>query len=185
MYWRGIKQFYVPQHVLVQQVEWVIPAFLPSCSASPHCGNNNKPFNGRLSGTTRVGWYQKKHSPAHTHPGQRLSPFSICNGPRHPLYSAYVHDSPLEQPFSRSSFGLPLGLEPSTSSPHCGWHSIPIPRKAEFSWWLVVYQDYKHVWRWSFILVLTGSDSVYMPNIITTLICVVMCGWQEGHPACK
>ena len=43
-----------------------------------------------------------------------LSLFSICNGPWHPLYSAYVLDSPLEQPLSRSS-GLPLGLEPSTS----------------------------------------------------------------------
>jgi len=32
-----------------------------------------QPFNGRLSGTTRVGWYQKEHSPAHTHPGQRTS----------------------------------------------------------------------------------------------------------------
>ena len=32
-----------------------------------------QPFNGRLSGTTRVGRYQKKHSPAHTHPGQRIS----------------------------------------------------------------------------------------------------------------
>ena len=32
-----------------------------------------QPFNGRLSGTTRVGRYQKKHSPAHTNPGQRTS----------------------------------------------------------------------------------------------------------------
>jgi len=32
-----------------------------------------QPFNGRLSGTTRVGRYQKKHSPAHTHPGQHTS----------------------------------------------------------------------------------------------------------------
>ena len=32
-----------------------------------------QPFNGRLSRTTRVGRYQKKHSPAHTHPGQRTS----------------------------------------------------------------------------------------------------------------
>jgi len=32
-----------------------------------------QPFNGRLSGTTRVGRYQKKHSPAHTYPGQRIS----------------------------------------------------------------------------------------------------------------
>jgi len=30
-------------------------------------------FNGRLFGTTRVDRYQKKHSPAHTHPGQRTS----------------------------------------------------------------------------------------------------------------
>ena len=30
-------------------------------------------FNGRLSVTTQVGRYQKKHSPTHTHPGQRTS----------------------------------------------------------------------------------------------------------------
>ena len=48
-----------------------------------------QPFNGRLSGTTRVGRYQKKLHPltpilVNVLP---LSPFSICNGPRHPLYS--------------------------------------------------------------------------------------------------
>jgi len=61
-----------------------------------NCVSNNN--NNRLSGTTRVGRYQKKHSPAYTHPGNvlPLSPFSICNGPWHPLYSAYVLDSPLE-----------------------------------------------------------------------------------------
>ena len=32
-----------------------------------------------------------------------LSPFSICNGPWHPLYSTYVIDSPHVQPLSRSS----------------------------------------------------------------------------------
>jgi len=36
-------------------------------------GQQQQPFNGRLSGTTRVGRYQKKHLPAHTHPGQRTS----------------------------------------------------------------------------------------------------------------
>ena len=35
--------------------------------------NQQQPFNGRLSGTTRVGRYQKKRSPSHTHPGQRTS----------------------------------------------------------------------------------------------------------------
>ena len=64
-----------------------------------------QPFNGRLSGTTRVGRYTRRNS----HPLTPilvnvlpLSPFSICNGPRHPLYSAYVLDSPLKQPLSRS-----------------------------------------------------------------------------------
>ena len=32
-----------------------------------------RPFNGLWSGTTRVGRYQKKHSPTHTHPDQRAS----------------------------------------------------------------------------------------------------------------
>ena len=32
-----------------------------------------QPFNGRWSGTTRVGRYQKKHSPTHIHPGHRTS----------------------------------------------------------------------------------------------------------------
>jgi len=34
---------------------------------------NTQPFNGLLSGTTRVGRYQKKHSPTHTHPDHRTS----------------------------------------------------------------------------------------------------------------
>ena len=77
-----------------------------------------QPFNGRLSGTTRVGRYQKKHSPAHTHPGQRTSFITfICNGPRHPLYSAYVLDSPLEQPLSRSSLVFLLVLNPQLHTP--------------------------------------------------------------------
>ena len=34
---------------------------------------HTQPFNGFLSGTTRVGRYQKKHSPTHTHPDHRTS----------------------------------------------------------------------------------------------------------------
>ena len=41
-----------------------------------------------------------------------LSPFSICNGPWHPLYSTYVLDSPHVQPLSRSSLVFPLVLNP-------------------------------------------------------------------------
>ena len=32
-----------------------------------------RPFNGLWSGTTRVGRYQKEHSPTHTHPDHRAS----------------------------------------------------------------------------------------------------------------
>ena len=46
-----------------------------------------------------------------------LSPFSIYNGPRHPLYSAYVLDSPLEQPLSRSSLVFPVVLNPQLHTP--------------------------------------------------------------------
>ena len=46
-----------------------------------------------------------------------LSPFSISNGPRHPLYLPYVLDSPLEQPLSRSSLVFPLVLYPRLHTP--------------------------------------------------------------------
>ena len=38
-----------------------------------HTHTHTQPFNGLLSGTTRVGRYQKKHSPTHTHPDHRTS----------------------------------------------------------------------------------------------------------------
>ena len=36
-----------------------------------HTHTHTQQFNGLLSGTTRVGRYQKKHSPTHTHPDHR------------------------------------------------------------------------------------------------------------------
>ena len=35
--------------------------------------HQQRPFNGLRSGTTRVGRYQRKHSPTHTHPDHRAS----------------------------------------------------------------------------------------------------------------
>ena len=61
-----------------------------------------QPFSGRLYGTTRVGRYQKKHSPAHTHPGQRTS------------FITFLH---LQQPLSRSSLVFPLVLNPQLHTP--------------------------------------------------------------------
>ena len=75
------------------------------------------PFNGRLSATTRVGRYQKKHSPAHTHPGQRTSFITLLHLQRSmasSLFSLHVWQSSRTTSF-QVLFGLPLGLEPSTS----------------------------------------------------------------------
>jgi len=38
-----------------------------------HTHTHTQPFNGLLSGTTRVGRYLKKHSPTHAHPDHRTS----------------------------------------------------------------------------------------------------------------
>ena len=43
------------------------------CPLHCHYNTHTQPFNGLLSGTTRVGRYQKKHSPTHTHPDDRTS----------------------------------------------------------------------------------------------------------------
>ena len=54
----------------------------------------------------------------YSHPSwSTLSHFSICNGPWHPLYSAYVLDSPLGQPLSRSSLVFLLVLNPQLHTP--------------------------------------------------------------------
>ena len=82
-----------------------------------HTHTHTQPFNGLLSGTTRVGQYQKKHSPAHTHPDHRTSFIIFLHLQRSmasSLFSLQAWQS------SRTTslqvlFGLPLGLGPSTS----------------------------------------------------------------------
>ena len=44
-----------------------------STRSTTHTHTHTQPFNGLWSGTTRVGRYQKKHSPTHTHPDHRTS----------------------------------------------------------------------------------------------------------------
>ena len=76
-----------------------------------------QPFNGRLSRTTRLGRYQKKHSPAHTHPGQCTSFITFLHLQRSTassLFSLCAWQSTQTTSF-QVLFGLPLGLEPSTS----------------------------------------------------------------------
>jgi len=69
---------------------------IPKLPLGYRLNTHPQPFNGPLSVTTRVGRYQKKHSPIHSHPGRLISSlFNLCA-------------------WQSRSFGLPLGLEPST-----------------------------------------------------------------------
>ena len=75
------------------------------------------PFNGRLSGTTRVGRYQKKHSPTHTHPDHRASFITFLHLQRSTassLFSLCAWQSSQTTSF-QVLFALPLGHGPSTS----------------------------------------------------------------------
>ena len=77
--------------------------------------NDQRPFNGPLSGTTRVSRYQKKHSPTH-HPDHHPIFISFFHLPRSiaSLFKLRAWQS-LYTTFFHILFGLPLGLEPSTS----------------------------------------------------------------------
>ena len=80
---------------------------------------HTQPFNGLLSETTRVGRYQKKYSPTHTHPDHRTSFITFLHlqwSMASSLFSLRAWQS------SRTTsvqvlFGLPLGFGPSTSTP--------------------------------------------------------------------
>ena len=87
-----------------------------------------QPFNGRLSGTTRVGRYQKKHSPAHTHPGQRTSFITFLHLQRSTASSLFSL-----QPLSRSSLVFLLALDPQlhTDLP-CQLHGLRWSSRATF-----------------------------------------------------
>jgi len=45
----------------------------PHTHTHTHRHTTAQPFNGRWSRTTRIGRYQKKHSPTHTHPDHQTS----------------------------------------------------------------------------------------------------------------
>ena len=78
-----------------------------------HIQQQRQPFNGHLSGTTWVGRYQKKHSPAHTHPGQHSSFITFLHLQRSTASSLFSLRA--WQSSRTTSFQVLLGLEPSTS----------------------------------------------------------------------
>ena len=82
------------------------------------CNNNiNNHLTAVCPGQPGVGRYQKKHSLAHTHPGQRTSFITFLHLQRSTassLFSLRAWQSSRTTSF-QVLFGLPLGLEPSTS----------------------------------------------------------------------
>jgi len=75
---------------------------------------HTQPFNGLWSGTTRVGLYQKKHSPTHTHPGHRTSfiifHWQLSHSVRyceknHIHTHTHTHTHPFNGPFSGTTRG--------------------------------------------------------------------------------
>jgi len=86
-----------------------------------HTRTQTQLFNGPWSVTTRVGRYQKKHSPTHTHPDHRTSFIIFLHLQRSMaqyLCSFYVLDNPLVQPLSRSSLVFLLVLDPQLHTPY-------------------------------------------------------------------
>ena len=75
-----------------------------------------RPFYGPLSGTTRVSRYQKKHSPTHypDHHPVFISFFHLPRSIASSLFKLRAWQSFCTTCF-HVLFGLPLGLEPSTS----------------------------------------------------------------------
>jgi len=75
-----------------------------------------QPFYGPLSGTTQMTWYQKKHTPTH-HPDHHpifISFFHLLQSIASSLFKLRAWQSFYTTSF-HVLFGLPLGLEPSTS----------------------------------------------------------------------
>jgi len=82
-----------------------------------HTHTHTQPFNGSWFRTTRVGRYQKKHSPTHSHPDHRTSFINFLHLLRPIasfLFSLCARLSSLTTSL-QVLFGLPLGLGPSTS----------------------------------------------------------------------
>ena len=91
--------------------------FFPHKLAFSTAHTHTQPFNGLWSRTTQVGWYQKKHSPTHTHPVHQTSfinflhlLWSIASS----VFSLRAWQSSLTTSL-QVLFGLPHGFGPSTS----------------------------------------------------------------------
>ena len=98
-----------------QLLEYNFPIWSPRYVYLKH--THTQPFNGLWSGTTRVGQYQKKHSPTHTHTDHRTSVIIFLHLQQSMASTLFIlrawqssHTTSLQVLFS-----LPLSLRPSTS----------------------------------------------------------------------
>ena len=76
---------------------------------------HTQPFNGPWSGTTRVGRYQKKHSPTHTHPDHRTSFINFLHLLRYiasPVFSLRAWQSSLTTSLQVLFGHWPLSAQP-------------------------------------------------------------------------
>ena len=91
-----------------------------NCTSACKCSyTHTQQFNGLWSGTTRVGQYQKKLSPTHTHPDHRTSFINFLHLLRSiasSVFSLRAWQSSLTTSL-HVLFGLPLGLGPSIHTP--------------------------------------------------------------------
>jgi len=102
---------------VAHQVDLYSISNIPQHLCTIHTHTHTQLLNGRLCRTTRVGQYQKKHSPTHTHPDHRTSSINFL----HLLQSVvtvYVFDSPLWQPLSGSSLVFLLVWDPQLHTPY-------------------------------------------------------------------
>ena len=143
-----------------------------------------QPFYGPLSGTTRVSQYQKKHSPTH-HPDHHPIFISFFHLPR--SIASFLFKLRAWQCFCTTSFlfGLPLGLNPSTSySIHfftqsvscfcntCPYHcslfccsTIPSLSLSQlFTWDFIFYLNTTHPSDHSHLCLLSKCHLVFFPD---------------------
>ena len=96
-----------------------------------------QPFKGPFVGTIWVGWYQKKHSPSHTHPDHQTSFINFFHLLR--SIASSLFNIRAWQSFSTTClqvlFGLPLGLGPSTSYISSRSHHFPFTAHAHITLW--------------------------------------------------
>ena len=78
---------------------------------------HTQPFNGLWSRTTRVGRYQKKYPPTHTHPDQRTSLINFITTIHSTLCVQFTCLTVLFDNFTRSSLVLLVVLDPLLHTP--------------------------------------------------------------------